>query len=186
MSSPSLGEFRISLIVTQGHLSSTSLCCAGAWLRCWRTKPATGCLGIQLQPQRSYSLSPRRPDLVTPAHVERPPLHRGGSVSRGDQARPVLPPLPKPLSDKNRKGVCRTLDCARPTRAFSEVIGASWRTGGGRVRRYALREQESLAAAIPDLPALLDYSIFQMFFQLRRKKVGHSEFQRCLRNVPAR
>ena len=146
MSSPSLGEFRISLIVTQGHLSSTSLCCAGAWLRCWRTKPATGCLGIQLQPQRSYSLSPRRPDLVTPAHVERPPLHRGGSVSRGDQARPVLPPLPKPLSDKNRKGVCRTLDCARPTRAF---------------RGRALREQESLADALPDL---LDYFIFRMLF----------------------
>ena len=26
-------------------------------------------------------------------------------------------------------------------RAFCEVCGASWRTGGGRVRTYALREQ---------------------------------------------
>jgi hypothetical protein len=68
--------------------------------------------------------------------------------------------------------------CARPTRAFCEVIGASWRTGGGRVRTYALREQESLADALPDFPDLLDYSIF------RRKKVGHSKFQRYQRNVP--
>jgi hypothetical protein len=75
-----------------------------------------------------------RPGLVPPAHVERPPLHRGGSVSSCDQARPLLTSPLKPLNDKNRKGVCRTLDCARPTRAF-----------GGR----ALREQESLADALP-------------------------------------
>ena len=55
-----------------------------------------------------------------------------------------FPSLPsrKPLSGKNRKGVCRTLDCARPTRAF-----------GGR----ALREQESLADALPTLSFRLLY-----------------------------
>ena len=51
----------------------------------------------------------------------------------------VIPPLSypslsKPLIDKNRKGVCRTLDCARPTRAFGD---------------RALRELTSLLFSLP-------------------------------------
>lgn len=78
---------------------------------------------MQLQSELSYRLSPRWPGLVPPTHVERPPLYRGGSVSRWDQARPLLPSLPKPLNDKKRKSGCDALT-ARMHRSPSEVRGA--------------------------------------------------------------
>src|SRR5438445_9560987 len=72
---------------------------------------------------RSYKLRPRRPGLVLPAHVERPPFYRGGSVNREDRARPLFPSPLKPLSDKNRKGGCYALT-ARMHRSPLEVRGA--------------------------------------------------------------
>jgi len=63
--------------------------------------------------------------------VPLPSFHRGGSVSRGDQARPVLPSPPKLLSDKNRKGGCYAL-IARMHRSPSEVRGARAQEHGSR------------------------------------------------------
>jgi hypothetical protein len=97
-------EIRISLSAAQKHSKPRAVCRAAARARGWATKPATRYLGMQLQPQGSYRLSPSGPGLVAPARVERPPLHRGGSVSRGGQARPLLLFPPKPPSDKNNEG----------------------------------------------------------------------------------
>ncbi len=44
---------------------------------------------------------------------------------------------------------CHPSERARSTRAFCEVIGASWRTGGGRVRTCALREHARHPRTLP-------------------------------------
>jgi hypothetical protein len=83
---------------------------------------------VYVRPSNEALLRARVPGAQGQRGCPSSPFHRGGSVSSGDQDRPLASyfPLLKPLNDKKRKGVRRTLDCARPTRAF-----------GGR----ALREQ---------------------------------------------
>jgi len=116
-------------------------------------------MGVIDLPLRASNEGLRRPRVARAKEHDRRPL--------------FLFPFPlKPLNDKNRKGVCQTLDCARPTRAF-----------GGR----ALREQESLADALPVL--LLYCSIFRTLFSaaaLSRLWLPSDPAHRCRRKTARR